>query len=120
MLVGFHQDSRTLHYNLFLPKPELLFQCRFARQQDAPTGPDNTVPRNIGPAVAQRPHYPTRRAWEAGGTCHISVGSNPAARDFSNSCTNFSEHYLLPVISFSLAKNAFFRSVSIPQFTGGD
>ena len=100
--------------------PDSLLQCRLAGQQDLTAGPNHTMPWNIGPAIVKRPHNLSRRTAMACGGRDFSVCHHAPSRDAPYDIAELLQLHLAPVTSFSFSKKAFLRSVSSPQFTGGD
>jgi hypothetical protein len=101
-------------------KPHLLLESRFTRQPDTAAGADNTMPGDIRTRVPKRPHYLPGGAGKTRRFRDFTVRRYPPPRNPPHHGSQLVEHYLAPVISFNFSKNAFFRGVSSPQFTGGD
>ena len=113
-------DSPCDKSDAFRLKTQPLLECRFTREQDPPTRADNPMPGNIRRAIMKRPHHLPGGAFVAGSRCYFAIRHDFSARNSPHDIKKFVQLHFVPVTSFSFAKKLFFRSVSMPQFTGGD
>jgi hypothetical protein len=106
--------------NAFSFQPEALFHASLCRKQDFAACSHYAVPWYVRTASSQRPHHLPGRSTMSGFHCDFAVRHYATPRNTTYNVAKLLQLHFAPVISLSLSKNAFFRAVSSPQFTGGD